>query len=155
MANWKTGFALLSGLIVCGGTASGAGDHTDGHGHGHEEAKPGPHGGEIQEIGDKEDTHAELVHDHAAGKTTLYLLGKDMKTPVAIKDAPKINLKAKTGNRQVEMKPVDAKDGTSSQFEAMDEGFKADPLDGRIAIMLGGKQYNVKLDAHFGHDHGH
>ena len=108
----------------------------------HDHGAAGPHGGEVQALGDKDDTHVELVHDHANGKVTLFLLGKDQKTPVFIQQAPKINLKAKEGNRQVGM--------TAAQFEASDAGFKADPLDGRIAITLtDGKQYNVKLDAHF------
>ncbi len=119
--------------------------------HKHEHGAAGPHGGEVQELGDKDDTHVELVHDHANGKVTMYLLGKDQKTPVFIQQAPKINLKAKDGNRQVGM--------TAAQFEASDEGFKADPLDGRIAITLpDGKQYNVRLDEHHDdherHDHG-
>lgn len=122
--------------------------------HEEHDEKPGPNGGEVQEIGNKDDTHVELIHDHKNGKTTLWLLANDVKTPVAIKEAPKINLKAKDGNRQIEMKPVNAKDGVASQWEASDEGFKQDPLDGRIAIKFAdGKQYNVKLDAHHGHDH--
>ncbi len=148
-AFWTLAVSAL--FAFCWGQPARAGGD---HGHGHEEK--GSHGGEIQELGDKDDTHAELVHDQAAGKLTLYLLGKDGKTPVAIKDAPKINLKAKAGNRQVPMKAVNpAADGSASQFEAADEGFKADPLDGRIAITLGGKPYHIQLDAHFGHDHGH
>lgn len=121
--------------------------YSEEHGHDHAHGAPGPHGGELQELGDKEDTHAELVHDQANGKITLYLLGKDQKTPVFVRQTPKVNLKAKEGNKQVEM--------TACQFEASDAGFKADPLDGRIAVTLpDGKQYQVKLDAHEGHDHG-
>ncbi|MCZ7648061.1 MAG: hypothetical protein M5U26_22845 [Planctomycetota bacterium] len=105
--------------------------------------------------GDPGDTHAELVHDHAGGKLTLYLLAKDMKSPVAIKEAPKLNLKAKDGNKQLEMKAVEPKDEKASQFVAEDESLKADPLAGRISITLDdGKKYNVKLEDH-GHGHGH
>lgn len=119
--------------------------------HKHEHAKA-PHGGEWIEVGDKDDTHAELVHDEKAGKLTLYFFAKDQKTPVAIKDAPKINLKAKDGNKQMDMKAVDAKDGAAFQYEATDEALKADPLDGRIAITLAdGKKYNVNLK----HEHEH
>ena len=126
----------------------------EGHG-----AAGGPNCGEVQEVGDKDDIHVELVHDHANGKVTLYLLAKDKKTPVSIRQAPKVNLKAKDGNRQVVMKPVDPVEGAASRWDASDEGFKADPLDGRISIALGGKKYQVKLDAHphddhEGHDHG-
>lgn len=117
------------------------------HEHKHEK---GPHGGAISEVGDKDDTHAEIVHDEKSGKLSLYLLGKYMKAPVAIKDAPKINLKAKEGNKQIAMKVVDAKDGVASHFEATDDALKADPLQGRIAITLGdGKSYHVNLS----HEH--
>jgi hypothetical protein len=120
--------------------------------HGHEHAKPGPNGGELQEAGDKDGHQIEAKHDHKNGKTTIWILAKDLKTAVAIKDAPKINLKAKDGNKQIEMKAVNEKDGAASQWEASDEGFKQDPLDGRISIKLAdGNKYSVKLDAH--HDH--
>lgn len=112
--------------------------YSEEHAHDH---TPGPHGGEVQELGDKNGTHVEFVHDVANGKVTLFLLGKDRKTPVFVKQAPKVNLKAKDGNRQVEM--------VASQFEAFDEGFKASPLDGRIAVTLpDGKVYQVQLDEH-------
>lgn len=154
MGNGKTFWALaVSGVFIFSGQAVLAGGGHDHDGHDHGEEQKGPHGGEIQEVGDKEDTHAEIVHDSGAGKVILYLLGKDQKAPAAIKDTPKINLKTKDGNKQIEMKAVGAKDGKTSQFEAVDEVLKADPLDGRIAITLGdGKRYNVKLNAHHGHD---
>lgn len=141
----RFGMALLAlAAFALIGRGAAAGEHKHEHGD-----KPGPNGGEIQEIGDKDDTHAELKHDHKNGKTTMWILASDMKTAVAIKDAPKINLKAKDGNKQIEMKPLNAKDGAASQWEASDENFKQDPLDGRISIQLNdGKKYNIKLDAH-------
>lgn len=152
----SAGGILLAGVLLCARAALAGGGHDHGHGGHHHDDAPGPHGGEVQELGDPEGTHVELIHDHAAGKTALHLVAKDGKSPVAIKDAPKINLKAKSGNKQIVMKAVNpGQDGAASHFEASDEGFKADPLDGRIAILKGGKQYNVKLDAHFGHGHGH
>lgn len=151
----SAGRILLAGVLLCARAAVAGGGHDHGHG-GHHDDKPGPHGGEMQELGDPEGTHVELIHDHAAGKTTLHLVAKDEKSPVAIKDAPRINLRAKSGNKQIAMKAVEPDgDGAASHFEAADDAFKADPLDGRIAILKGGKQYNVKLDAHFGHGHGH
>lgn len=145
LALWAMASVMLAGRAF-------GGEKKEEHKH---EDKPGPNGGEIQEIGDKNDTHAELKHDHTNGKTTLWIVGSDLKTLVAIKDAPKINLKAKDGNKQIEMKPVNVKDGAASQWEASDENFKQDPLDGRISIKLpDGKKYNVKLDAHH-HDEKH
>lgn len=115
--------------------------------HHHDHAEKGPHGGVLQEMGDKEDTHAEIIHDEKTGKLTLYIIGNDAKSPVAIKDTPKLNLKAKDGNKQFEMKAVEAKEGAASQFEVSDEALKTDPLDGRITFALAdGKKYNVKLD---------
>ena len=148
MSNQSKVILCLMAAVMLAGRA-----YSEDKKHEHDE-KPGPNGGEIQEVGNKEDTHVELKHDHKNGKTTLWILAADVKTPVLIKDAPKVNLKSKDGNKQIEMKPVNAKDGAASQWEASDEGFKQDPLDGRIAIKLAdGKQYNVKLDAHHGHDH--
>lgn len=139
-------------IVACAALALFASGQLLAEEHKHE-AK-GPHGGEIAEVGDKDDTHAELVHDEKAGKLTIYLLGKDQKTPVAIKDAPKINLKTKDGNKQIEMKAVEAKDGAASQYEATDEALKADPLDGRIVVTLAdGKKYNVSLKHEHEHEH--
>jgi len=136
--------AACAALVLFAGGRLWAEDHM------HEEAK-GPHGGEILEIGDKEDHHLELLHDEKLGKVTLYLLAKDMKTAVAIKDAPKLNLKGKNGNKQIDTKAVEAKEGSASQFEATDEALKEEP-DGRIAITLAdGKKHNVNLK----HEHEH
>ncbi len=119
-----------------------------------EEEKKGPHGGHVVEIGDPDDTHAELLRDPEKGTLTLHLLGKDRKTAVAIKDAPKINLKLKDDKKQIEMKPVEAKEEKASQFTAEDETLKGEHIDGRIAIQLAdGKKYNVPLDPKHG-DHG-
>jgi len=117
----------------------------------HKHEAKGPHGGEILEVGDKDDHHLEMIHDDKAGKLTLYLLAKDMKTAVAIKDAPKLNLKGKDGNKQLDTKAVEAKEGAASQFEVTDEALKAEP-EGRIAITLAdGKKHNVNLK----HEHEH
>jgi hypothetical protein len=122
--------------------------------HHHDEA--GPNGGELQDVGDKLGHHAEVKHDHKNGKTNFWIIGPDAKTavPLATKEPPKVNLKSKDGNKQLEMKPVNEKDGAATQWEAADEGFKQDPIDGRIQFRLpDGKKYNVKLDPHFGKEH--
>ncbi len=120
------------------------------HDHDHGKESKGPHGGAIHELGDADDTHVEVIHDKAAGTIAIHLLGKDMKTPTTIKESPKINLRAKDGNKQIEMKPMD---GKASHFEATNEALKGEPLTGRISITLDdGKKYNVKVDVH-GHDH--
>lgn len=123
------------------------------HDHDHGKETKGPHGGPIHELRDAGDTHVEVIHDKEAGSVAIHLLGKDMKTPAVIKESPKINLRAKDGNKQIEMKPVAPADGKASHFEATNEALKGEPLTGRISITLDdGKKYNVKLESH-GHDH--
>jgi len=122
--------------------------------HHHDEA--GPNGGELQDVGDKDGHHVEVKHDHTNGKTAFWVIAKDAKTAVALllKEPPKVNLKAKDGNKQIEMKPVNEKDGKATHWTAAADGFKQDPLDGRIQFTLpDGKKYNVKLDPHFGIEH--
>jgi hypothetical protein len=113
----------------------------------HDEPK---HGGVVLEVGE-EVAHLELVHDAKAGKVTLYITGPDAKTDLALKDAPKINLKTKDGNKQIETKAISPKDGASAHFEAIDDVLKADPLKGRIALVINGKKFNVELKD----DHAH
>lgn len=102
-----------------------------------EHAKPA-HGGIILEVGE-EAAHIELVHDAKAGKVTLYIMGADAKTPLALKEAPKLNLKTEKGNAQIAMK------GSASTFEATDDALKSDPLKGRISLTVADKQYNVDI----------
>jgi hypothetical protein len=76
---------------------------------------------------------------------------KDGKTPLALKDAPRINLKAADGNKQLETKPVESKDGLVAQFEVVDGALKVHPLNARIAIAIGELKYNIKMDDGHGH----
>jgi len=119
--------------------------------HKHAEHKA-PHGGTLLEVGD-DAAHVELVHDEKAGKITLYILNKEAKSAVAVKDAPKLNLKTEKGNKQIETQAIDAKDGAASQYEATDDALKSNPLKGRIALTLEGKKYNIELKE--AHDHKH
>jgi hypothetical protein len=107
----------------------------------HDEPK---HGGVILEVGE-EIAHVEFVHDAKAGKVTLYIYGPDAKTDLPLKEAPKINLKTNDGNKQLETKAVNAKDGASAQFEVTDDALKSDPLKGRIALVVNGKKHNIDL----------
>jgi hypothetical protein len=117
----------------------------------HEEHKAA-HGGSLLEVGE-EVAHIEVVHDDKAGKLTLYILGGDAKTAVAIKDAPKINLKTDKGAKQLETKAVDAKEGAASQYEVTDDALKTEPLKGRIALTIKDKKYNVDLKEDKDHHH--
>ncbi len=103
------------------------------------------HGGTILEVGE-EAAHIEFVHDDKAGKITLYIMGGDAKTPVALKEAPLLNLKTKAGNKQL---TTTGKDAT---WEAVDAALKEEP-NGRIALTLpDGKKYNVTIEEK-AHDH--
>jgi hypothetical protein len=145
---------LAVAILMLSGAALYAEDKKEEHHH--DEA--GPNGGELQDVGDTGGHHVEVKHDHTNGKTNFWVIAKDAKTAVALstKEAPKINLKTKDGNKKIDMKPVNEKDGKATQWEAADEGFKQDPIDGRIQFKLeDGKTYNVKLDPHFGKEHKH
>lgn len=108
-----------------------------------EDHKPA-HGGTILEVGE-EAAHIEFVHDEKAGKITLYIMGGDAKTPLNLKEAPKLNLKTKAGNKQLDAKGADA------TWSVEDESLKEEPK-GRIALTLpDGKKYNVAIEDK--HDH--
>ena len=130
-------FLAAATVILLGGIFSIQAEEKLAHAH----AGKGPNGGEIVEIGDKDDHHVEIVHDDKGGKLTAYFLLADQKTPFAVNEAPKLNLKTKDGNKQLEMK------GKDSKWEATDDVLKEEP-SGRISVTLpDGKKYNVKLEA--------
>lgn len=136
MVNRRTILAFAAAMFI-GVFGARADDKDKKHEHHH-----GPNDGEIAEVGDDADTHLEIVHDQKAGKLTVYVLGKDMKTAVNLSEAPKLNLKSKKGNKQLEMT------GKDSKWEATDDLLKEE-ADGRIQVKLAdGKKYNVKLEHH-------
>ena len=104
-----------------------------------------PHGGVLLEVGE-EVAHVEMVHDAKAGKLTLYILDGKAEKAEAISGDVKINLKTSAGPKQLEAKPVDAKDGKASQFEVADEALKAEKLKGRIALTHKEKKYNLDIE---------
>ncbi|MCC6741118.1 MAG: hypothetical protein IT452_18910 [Planctomycetia bacterium] len=117
-----------------------------------------PHGGLLLEVGE-ELAHLELVHDPKEGTAKIYVLDGKAEKAVAIKDAPKINLMTEDGAKQLVTKAVEAdKEGKASLFEAKDDALKADPLKGRIAVVIGDRKYSVDIEEHAGHeghDHDH
>lgn len=123
-----------------------------------EEEHKASHGGVLLEVGE-EVAHLELVHDPKEGTARIYVLDGKAEKAVAIKDAPKMNLMTEDGAKQLVMKAVEAdKEGMASLFEAKDDALKADPLKGRIAVVIGDKKYNVDIreaGGHDGHDHDH
>lgn len=109
--------------------------------HAADDHEHGPNGGDLAEVGDKEHNHVEIKHDEKTGTLKLWVIAKDGKTVVAIKDAPKLNLKSKAGNKQIEMKAA------GNGWEATDDILKEEP-DGRVQIVIGDKKHNVKLEHH-------
>ena len=104
-----------------------------------------PHGGEILELGEEEG-HIELVHDAENGRATLYVFGKDLKSPQAV-ERPVVNLSTKDGPVEVTFTAVDARpDGTATTWKAEHAGFKAEPLDGSLKIKIGAKSFNSPLE---------
>lgn len=93
----------MIGLGGCGGQSGAEKEHAEAE-HAHDEHAhevEGPHGGHIIELG-SEKLHAELTHDEATHKVSVYILGSDVKTaaPIAAKEV-NINI---------------AEDGKASQF---------------------------------------
>jgi hypothetical protein len=138
--------ALLASVLAFAVPAAFAEDHD------HEDAPEPAHGGEMVEVGEHV-AFLEVSHDPKTG--TLLVWSRDHDGEVlGLKDAPKLNLKTKDGNRQIVMKALDLKDGTASAFEATGDCLKADPIDGRISVKIGDTQYQVAPEPE-GHDHDH
>ena len=136
--------ALLTVLALIAGCDnhdhSGEGTDVDDHGHSHE---AGPHGGPILDLGSG--GHLEVVHDDEAGSVKLYLLGGDMKSPVAIADTPVMKLTTPTGQKVLTLNaegelPADT-------FSLTHDALKTGELMGRITIKIEGKTYNPDLEA--------
>jgi len=96
------------------------------------------------------------VHDKTAGKLTLYFFLKDLRTTFTVKDAPKLNLKTRDGNKQLELT------GAEYKWEVTNDLLKEEPngpkfaktmLPRLVLVLDDGKKYNVNLDAHAGHNH--
>ena len=94
-------------------------DHSvAGHAH-----APGPHDGTIVDWGGGK-FHVEFTVDHDNKEATVYILGKDEKTPTPI-DASEITLTIKEPSLTTMLKAVPQDgdpEGTSSRFVGTDEG---------------------------------
>ena len=157
------GLAVFSGCSPQGETRNfSAGDNvTNTEPHAHHEH--GPHGGHIVELGGEE-YHAEITLDPQSRKLTVYLLGKDVKTPLPV-DAASLAVRLVIGGEKQEivLSPTPQAgdgEGLSSVF-AMAEGavpesiHDAEDLQGEVVVSIGGKQYRGDITHDHGHDHGH
>jgi hypothetical protein len=146
--------AILSlSMIGCGGPQpSGTRPAQSAHVDHHDE---GPHGGTLIEFGNEE-YHAELVHDEAARTVTVYVLGGDAKTSVAIA-VPELTINLTHDGQAEQFKlaaSADAKDapGKSSRFVSSDAELVADldheGVKAELAVTIDGKPYRAKIDHH-------
>jgi hypothetical protein len=162
----SAGFSGCSGQTdqhpQAGQHASHDHDHGD-HDHGdHDHAEVGPHNGDVVELG-KEEYHAELVHDDASHRVTVYLLDAHAKKSVSIpaeKGAVTLNLLIGGKPAQYQLVPVAEASGRSSQFEIVDDTVCAvfcseGDAKARLNVTIQGKSFVGMVDhhAHDGHDH--
>jgi hypothetical protein len=83
---------------------------------------------------------------------TVYVLGEDMKTAVAV-EKPAVSIMTAGGPATVELTPVDpGADGRAACWKGSHEGLKADPWDGRIRVKIGDKNYQSPLEGE-AHEH--
>jgi hypothetical protein len=133
-----------------------------GHEHGEGHAAEGPHHGHLIELGEEE-YHAELTHDEATKKVSVYLLDKSAKAAVPITD-PEIVLNVATGSQPFQVKlpaapqPGDPA-GQASCFSVVDEklleALESPKATGRLNVTINGKAYVGEV-AHGQHgDHNH
>lgn len=163
----------LSGLAGCGGDKGDeyrtfdkgkdkAPDAEHGHAHSHDHGhEQGPHKGELIELGEEE-FHAEVVFDEEAAKVSLYLLGPDAKTAVAI-EAKELSLEMPGKDAPVTHALAAAPqegdgEGKSSRFETktadLFEAFHHNPkAAGKFKVTLGGKEFAGEIKHDHDHDH--
>jgi hypothetical protein len=125
------------------------------------EHEHGPHDGHVIEIGEEEAYHGELVFDAETRKTTIYILGPELKNAFPIEQAElELHLEADDDEVEVFLKavPFDGeKEGTSSRFEVdgseIPESIKdIEEIHGHLHITIDGTEYSCEV-GHEGHDH--
>lgn len=127
-------------ILACGNKEEAAKPADHDHAHG-----DAPHGGEILDLGGGA-AHLEMIHDHDGGNVTVYVLGSDLKTPVAV-EAPIISLVTKDGPVQFTLTAVNAgADGKADTWKGSHAGLISDPWDGRIRVKIGDKTYQSPLE---------
>ena len=162
---------LAAGLLLAGCAAEedqtyeavDAHGHDDEHAHAAaEHADVGPHGGAIVELTADHSLHGELVvdgDDPARGR--FYLLGMDLKTPVAADGVAIFFDDPETGGEvNLELQPAgggtEGGEWTFLRERLPNDG--AGPLVGRVKVTADGRDYeeafNTADDDHAGHDHG-
>ncbi len=135
----------LAFLASCGGKDADKGGKAPPPKDGGHEDHAAAHGGEILELGE-EAAHLELVHDRAGATVTVYVLDKDVKTPVAT-EAPVVMIKTATGPQEFTLMAVNPRpDGTADTWKGSHPGLGSDPLEGRIRVKVRGTSYQSPLE---------
>jgi hypothetical protein len=167
----KLTFAAVCMVSIAGYFGCAKGDANKGkasadHAHDahadHDHGAEGPHHGQLIELGDE--FHAELVHDDANQKVTVYLLDGTAKAGLPI-EATEITLNLVLNEKPTQYQLKAAPEGNdgagkSSKFELADKGL-SDGLDAegakaRVSVNIGGKPYIGFITSHeHGHDHDH
>lgn len=129
----------------------------------HNHPEHGPHGGELIELG-KEEYHAELVHDEATKKVTIYLLDHEAKKAVAIEAGEVAFNLIPSGQPPKQFKLPAVREesdpaGKSSRFELTEadlcdtwctKGTKA-----RLNVTIDGTPFSGEITSEDEHDHTH
>jgi hypothetical protein len=114
-----------------------------------------PHDGTIIELGDDE-YHGEFLVDHKAKEATVYILAKDAKTPMPLKEKH-IDLTLKlTPPLQLKMEQKPDKgdpEGCASRYVVKHDAFaKEQEFEGSISVVVNGKPYSGSFKEE-PHDH--
>jgi hypothetical protein len=126
----------------------------DAHAH-HDHGEEGPHHGHLIELGEEE-FHAEIVHDDAASKVTIYLLdGKAKESASADGEEVTISIVVEGQPKDFALKATDA--AKRDQFESKEPVLVAS-LDhekdakGRLQVTINKKPYTGIIE-HEAHSH--
>lgn len=154
---WAAGFLITISLMLigCKQDASQGDGKKAAEAHVHEHAEEGPHKGHLIELGEEE-YHAELVHDDAAGKVTIYLLDGHAKDAVsADADTVTVSVLVEGQPKEFVLKATDA--AKRDQFESSEKEIVGaldhdKSVKGRLRVAVGGKPFNGTID-HEKHEH--
>lgn len=136
--------ALLTGLLAaaCGHGHDHPADEEGGHSH------AAPHGGHIVDVGAGV-AHLEVLHDAGAGTLTVYVLGDDVKTPVALEAPMTLKLATDGGPEELAGEPLAGHEPANSAFRWTSPALAGDGATGRFSLQLDGKTYAPDFE----HDH--
>lgn len=160
---------FLGLLVGCSSESSTQPDaperHHEGDGHDHSpggHSHIGPHGGHLIELGSDESFHAELLHDEAMHRVTIYILDGEAKKNVAI-DQPELVINMVHGGSPRQFKLVAVSQANerrdmASCFQSDDQELSR-ALDeanarGRIAVNINGRQFVGEIAQHDHDEHG-